>query len=181
MSKQYDEYLKQHRDNVRKGFEWIKENLPQLVIGDYDYEWQIALNHDFSKDKMDEYDAYDEYFYGEHKDDPIVIRDFNQAWLLHIHRNPHHWQYWVLINDDPEKGSIGLDIPYNYILEMICDWWAFSWASGNLYEIFDWYEKHTEYMILNDGTRETINTILYDIKKKLDDLSATVPAMAVVE
>ena len=54
---------------------------------------------------------------------------------------PHHWQYWVLINDNPEEGEVLIEMPYNYILEMICDWWAFSWAKGNLNEIFPWYEE----------------------------------------
>nr|DAE02562.1 MAG TPA: hypothetical protein [Siphoviridae sp. ctmYS12] len=30
-----------------------------------------------------------------------------------------------------------MDMPYNYIIEMICDWWAFSWNKGNLQEIFN--------------------------------------------
>ena len=36
MSIQYDQYLTQHKANVKKGFEWIRDNLPELVIGDYD-------------------------------------------------------------------------------------------------------------------------------------------------
>ena len=32
MSKQYDLYLEQHRGNVAKGFYWIQENLPELLI-----------------------------------------------------------------------------------------------------------------------------------------------------
>lgn len=38
-----------------------------------------------------------------------VVENFNRAWLLHIHRNPHHWQHWVLINDDPELGETVLE------------------------------------------------------------------------
>ena len=59
-------------------------------------------------------------------------------------------------------------MPYNYIIEMICDWWAFSWKSGNLYEIFDWYDKHKEYMILHNSTRKSVEYILNRIKEKLD-------------
>ncbi len=28
---------------------------------------------------------------------------FNTAWLKHIHRNPHHWQHWVLFEDNPSE------------------------------------------------------------------------------
>jgi hypothetical protein len=62
-----------------------------------------------------------------------------------------------------------LEMPYDYILEMICDWWAFSWQSGDLYEIFKWYEEHSKYMKLAPKTRETVNDILEKIKGKLTE------------
>ena len=62
-----------------------------------------------------------------------------------------------------------LDMPYNYIIEMICDWWAFSWNKGNLYEIFSWYDAHKAYMKLSDNTRKTVEDILGKIKDKLDE------------
>ena len=52
---------------------------------------------------------------------------------------------------------------------MICDWWAFSWNKGNLNEIFNWYEKHMDYMKLSDATRKTVEDILSKIKKKLEE------------
>ncbi len=87
-----------------------------------------------SKNTPDEYTPYDNYFYGEQT--PAIIEAFNRAWLMHIHRNPHHWQYWVLINDEPKEGTILIEMPYPYIIEMICDWWAFSWIKGDLSEMF---------------------------------------------
>ena len=62
-------------------------------------------------------------------------------------------------------------MPYNYIIEMICDWWAFSWNSRNLNEIFDWYDEHKNYMKLSDATRKTVEDILSKIKKRLDGLN----------
>lgn len=171
MSRSYDLYLWEHRNNVKRAFEWIKENLPDLLdlyFGDAgDLEQQICLKHDESKDQQDEYDAYDRYFYGNNKSF-AVVQEFNYAWLLHQHRNPHHWQYWVLINDNPDEGTVALDMPFPAIIEMICDWWAFSWKSGNLHEIFDWYDKHKEHMILSDKTRREVEYILFKIKEKLD-------------
>lgn len=168
MSREYDIYLQEHRDNVRKGYEWIKINLPELLVSitGVNYDQQI-LNHDASKDELDEYLAYDDYFYGGNRS-YAVVRDYNYAWLLHIHRNPHHWQYWILRNDDPNEGEVILDMAYNYILEMICDWWAFSWKEGNLTEIFKWYDEHKDYMKLSDKTRKTVNDILGKIKEELE-------------
>lgn len=172
MSEQYDLYLQNHKANVKKGFDWIKENLPGLIPTNdgIDYEHQIGFEHDSSKTEPDEYYAYDAYFYGGNRSYQVV-RDFNYAWLMHIHRNPHHWQHWILTNDDPDEAETILDMPYNYIIEMICDWWSFSWNSENLREIFDWYSKHKKYMKLSAKTRLTVENILKEINKKLDEMN----------
>lgn len=168
MSREYDLYLEQHKKAVADGFYWIKKNLPELIFDlyDVDYEHQIAFDHDTSKTNLDEYIPYDLYFYGGNRSYQVV-QDFNYAWLKHIHRNPHHWQYWVLNNDEPTQGQIILEMPYQYILEMICDWWAFSWRSGDLTEIFTWYDNHKDYMKLGERTRVTVEDILAQIKTKL--------------
>lgn len=166
MSYEYDRYLEQHISNVKKGFDWMKENIPQYVFDPYgEIEAGLAL-HDQSKRSEEEYDAYDQYFYGNNKS-YAVVQNFDLAWLHHIHVNPHHWQHWVLINDDPKDGTVALDMPYEVIVEMICDWWAFSWAKGDLTEIFTWYEDHKERMILSDKTRKTVEKILDAIKEKI--------------
>ena len=64
MSYLYDQYLTNHKSNVKKGFDWIRDNLPELINQDFDLEHQICFAHDQSKTKQDEYDAYDAYFYG---------------------------------------------------------------------------------------------------------------------
>ena len=169
MSKEYDLYLKEHRENVKKGFIWIRSNLPILlepVEYTEDLAWQIGMAHDYSKDDPEEYEAYDAYFYGGNRSYDVT-QEFNYAWLRHIHKNPHHWQYWVLINDSPEEGEVIMDMPYNYIIEMICDWWAFSWANEDLTEIFKWYEQHKDYMKLSPKTRTVVEDILGKIKEKL--------------
>ena len=74
----------------------------------------------------------------------------------------------MLTNDDPENGSVALDIPQQYIIEMICDWWSFSWMTGNLFEIFNWYEKHKDYMILSEETRTFVETFLARMKVILE-------------
>lgn len=165
MSKEYDAYLETHKNNVQRGYKWLRTNLPKLFDRyplDNDSNF---LMHDESKSEQDEYKAYDAYFYGEKT--PVIEKAFRQAWLLHIHRNPHHWQHWVLINDDPGEGEVCLEMPHNYIFEMICDWWAFSWQKGNLSEIFNWYDEHSSYIKLAPKTREIVEDILWDIRGRL--------------
>lgn len=171
MSFQYDQYLANHRANVKRGFDWLCENLSDVTNDISDAAWQIEFAHDKSKDEEDEYNAYDAYFYGNNRSYKVV-QDYQKAWLTHIHRNPHHWQYWILIHDDMENGELEtiLEMPYNYIVEMICDWWAFSWANGNLYEIFNWYAEHSKFMKLAPRTRETVENILDKIRSRLDSM-----------
>lgn len=166
MSYEYDQYLQQHRNNVKRGFEWLLTNLPTVLTGQPDASWQIIFDHDSSKNNDDEYLAYDTYFYGNNCSYE-VMEEFKRAWLRHIHRNPHHWQYWVLINDDPSEGEIILDMPYNYIIEMICDWWSFSWQKGDLGEIFNWYDEHSDYIKLSPKTRKTVEDILEQLRERL--------------
>ena len=64
-------------------------------------------------------------------------------------------------------------MPYWYVVEMICDWWAFSWSKGNLYELFNWYDKHKNHMKFHADTRELVEEILGKIKEKLDNGSAS--------
>lgn len=59
-------------------------------------------------------------------------------------------------------------MPKNYVYEMVCDHWAFSHKSGNLYEIFDWYKSHKKNMILHEKTKKLYENILDKIKKELD-------------
>ena len=181
---EYNEYLTTHINNVKRGYEWLKENLPEVVSEDnciqevtyYGTLEEIINKHDHSKynklpdaneyyDLKCEYDAYADYFYGEKTEE--VKTTFELAWLAHIHANPHHWQHWMLQND--EDGLKLLDMPYVFIIEMICDWWSFSWKSNNLYVIFDWYDKHKEGILLSDKTREVVQNILEKIKTKLDE------------
>lgn len=171
MSQRYDDYIQEHRENVFKAFQWLEENLPEVFddeMAKARCKCECQWYHDESKNSIDEYDAYDKYFYGGNRSYKVV-NDFNLAWLHHIHANKHHWQHWVLINDDPNEGTKALDMPEEYIIEMICDWWSFSWKQGKLDEIFNWYDEHKDHMILSERTRDQVNEILNMIKNKLSD------------
>lgn len=167
MSWQYDTYLKKHIANVGAAYQWIRDNIPVAIPEDVHVMW-----HDQSKYDKEEYDAYDAYFYGNNKSYQVV-NDFNLAWLHHIHHNPHHWQHWVLLEDDPKTGEsyIALEMPKKYVIEMICDWWSFSFAKGDLYEIFSWYEAHKPTMKLHKNTKKMVEYILDMIHKKLDEMA----------
>lgn len=165
MSTRYNEYLTRHKDGVSKAFEWINSNMYSLIQPiENEVRDQIAV-HDESKFSNEEYDAYDKYFYGGNRSYKVK-NDFDKAWLHHIHNNPHHWQHWVLLKDD---GDIEvLDMPMNYIIEMICDWWSFSWNDGDLFEIFTWYGANKDIIKLSTWTKITVGNILDMMKNILE-------------
>lgn len=165
MSKQYDDYIAEHIRNVKKAFGWLVEH---HILDGADVTFTTILSdqltsHDKSKYSYKEYKAYDDYFYGEKTEK--VKEAFDYAWLHHIHNNPHHWQYWTLI----ENGEIKpLKMPQSYAIEMVCDWWTFSFRTGNLKEIFSWYEDHRGTMFLHSETKAFVEKLLDRIKKELD-------------
>ncbi len=87
---------------------------------------------------------------------------FELAWLKHQHRNPHHWQYWVLENDD--GNTVLIPMPKRYWLEMVCDWYGAGWAitgKGGWNETQGWFEKQTSQKFHPD-TRGVVTEFLRD-------------------
>ena len=167
MKSQYDKYLENHINGVKTAFNWLIVKLPEIFEG-YDPEYIGTLfikEHDKSKYNEEEYEAYCDYFYGEKTDE--VKQAFDLAWLHHQHNNPHHWQHWLLQSDD--GGVKALPMDYENIVEMICDWWSFSWVKDNLREIFNWYKEQESDIILHPDTEDKVKYILSLIEKKLDE------------
>lgn len=167
MSKEYDDYLKSHIDAVRNAVDWMVENnvgdvrnlLGGLVAA------RLVSNaraHDESKFLIEEYGPYDAYFYGGRDEGA-----FDVAWLHHIHNNPHHWQHWLLFEDENDGKPKPLEMPKVYALEMVADWWSFSWRSGNLREVFGWYDEHKVRIVLHPCTRKYVESVLDEIGEKL--------------
>ena len=167
MRDRYDDYLQKHINAVKIAFDWLTTNLPELFKGyDSDVLGSIIGHHDNSKWDDEEYFAYCEYFYGESRTQEVED-NFDYAWLHHQHNNPHHWQHWLLREDD--GGTKALEMDYIYVIEMICDHWAFSWVKGDLFEIFNWYDQNKSKMILHPNTQSLYEDILEKIKQKLEN------------
>ena len=164
MSLAYDDYLAEHIGNVNRGLHWMLDNLPLTKMEQTAIEDAMLNAHDESKFDTAEYNPYDQYFSGGNRSYE-VCKAFDYAWLHHIHNNPHHWQYWVLLEDDPETGVPfkALQIPLAYIFEMVADWWTFSWKNNNLFEIFDWYADHRHKQFIHPESRKMLENILKEI------------------
>lgn len=162
----YNHYLMEHVHNVVYAYEWLKANLPD-IDGLSGIGAGLDYFHDSSKYGLQEFDAYDDYYYRKEKT-PEVVAAYKKAWLHHIHNNPHHWQHWVLIND--EEPVEALEMPDNYIIEMICDWWSFGWRAKNPRELFNWYKENKGKIVLHPNTRIKVELILSMIDKKLYEI-----------
>lgn len=120
-----------------------------------------GIMHDMSKFLPREYIPYAKYFYGNDTD----RKSFSIAWLKHQKINPHHWQYWILINDSGTTDY--LDIPDKYIKEMICDWVGAGKAQGHFspkddryFETRTWFVKNIINMRINNNTINKIKSLL---------------------
>ena len=137
-----------------------------------DIEWR-GIVHDWSKLRPSEFFPYAEHFYGKGKDissgrdstgyykptdtgDP----DFDFAWLLHQKRNKHHWQWWIIVGDDGSRRA--LEMPEEYMLEMVCDWKGAGKAQGftEKDECKNWYLANKDKMTLHKKTRKKVETLL---------------------
>lgn len=162
MSLEYDILLERHRANVKSGYLWMKKYLPEILHSGYDYEYCIDT-HDDSKQTMEEYDACDAFLFG--PEDTGTREEYRRAQLHHRHRNPHHWEFWILHTSN--TPPMILDMDYLYIIEMICDWWSFSWEKGDLFAIFDWYEEHRHNIKLSKKTKRIVEDILAKMEMRL--------------
>lgn len=181
MGLQYDKYLKKHLSCVSRGYDYIMmyfkpeelDNILPNLPGQAVLDSHISL-HDSTKRSIEEYSAYDQYFYHDGEGDAKKEAEFSKAWWHHIRNNPHHWQHWVYPDDDGPLDSNKLkavEMEDRYILEMICDWWSFSWASNNLFEVFNWYDSHKDKMVLGPETRQKVEKLLSALKTILDSTS----------
>lgn len=154
---EYKNYIIEHKENVTKFADWLFENLPELFDDiDLDLFNEMIKEHDESKFSEEEFEPYAQKWFG----DGIKTPAYEDAWTHHWTNNEHHPEFWL-----------GEDMPYIYILEMICDWGSFSVDKGNHQELIDFYyekARDDEEKNISDNTKEIIENILNQISAVLD-------------
>jgi hypothetical protein len=155
--KEYKTYVEEHKDRVRQFAEWLRGKLPEVFDEvDFDVFNELIEEHDDSKFSEEEFEPYAQHFYGDKKND----FEYEEAWKHHWTRNEHHPEFWL-----------GEDMPYIYILEMLCDWGSFSIASGNMKELSEFYfnkARDDEEKNLSENTKIIIEEILEKINSVID-------------
>lgn len=154
---EYKNYVIEHKERVSQFADWLKENLPDIFEGvDLETFDEVVAEHDESKFSEEEFEPYAQHFYGDKNND----LEYDEAWKHHWMNNEHHPEFWL-----------GEDMPFIYILEMLCDWGSFSIDKGDLHELSKYYYEQArddEEKNLSDATKEIIEDILSRIDTILD-------------
>jgi hypothetical protein len=126
--------------------------------------WRLVI-HDWSKFLPCEWRPYVEEFYGawrtraeKYVADELVHFRFDVAWLHHQHLNPHHWQHWVLREDDGQTKY--LEMPEHFAREMVADWCGAGRAITGKWEVWKWYAQNYERILLHPLTRQLVDSLI---------------------
>lgn len=128
--------------------------------------YKQGLKHDLSKYSYSEFHESVKYFQGDRSPYMYEKEMFGYApgWMHHKGRNKHHWEYWYDMKDGKWQP---LEMPFNYLVEMVCD----RVAACKIYQK-DKYTKESAlnyYLTRNDknymhpNTRDSLESILKDI------------------
>lgn len=110
-----------------------------------------GIVHDLSKFQLCEFIPYAKYFYG--KKDEKNTRGFVFAWLHHLHKNKHHWEYWAIAGDPPS-------IPGKYIKEMVCDWYGAGMSIAGKNDLEKWFQENKKNIKINKDNMDEVCEIM---------------------
>lgn len=118
--------------------------------------------HDDSKWSHEEFPYYALNFFGDKSavDQGKASSNFAQAWLHHIHHNPHHWQHWIFPDGyTPKESSVEngiVQMPNIYALEMIADWMGASMAYTGSWDMQKWLWENMPKIRLHSITADFV-------------------------
>lgn len=130
--------------------------------------YKRGLLHDLSKYSFIEFFSSARYYQGNRSpiDAEKENRGYSLAWQHHKGHNPHHWEYWI--DNLGTYKNTAIKIPYEYVIEMICDWLG----AGIVYskqkvdfnkpysEPIEYYNKCKSERIFNKETQKLIENYL---------------------
>lgn len=149
--------------------------------------WRLLI-HDLTKLLPSEWRGHAQYQFGLRTETSRLA--FYRAARAHHERNKHHWQKWAVIyasqpDDDPfvhhwpyalirDNGTIvcskcgvalqsklhGMEIPDNYIREMVADWAGSRRARHGTWDIDAWWEEHGQLITLGRETRQRVEILV---------------------
>ena len=124
--------------------------------------------HDWSKFHPTEFFESVKYYQGDKSPIPVCKAEngVSYAWQHHKGHNPHHYEYWADNFDGRGKPTYH-KIPYEYLMEMLADWFAAgrTYIGKNFtlqHEVKWWYLKR-ETIAIHPATIEWIDQFMKDM------------------
>lgn len=79
-----------------------------------------GLRHDLSKYSLSEFIESVKFYQGDRSpyDYEKELYGYAGGWMHHKGRNKHHWEYW---HDIVDGEYAPLKMPFNYLVELVCD------------------------------------------------------------
>lgn len=133
--------------------------------------WRLII-HDWHKLLPDEFFPYVESFYGDYdyNDRPQKVKDdFDLAWLKHQRRNDHHWQAWLLQEDD--GGLKKIEMSDDAVHEMVADWMGAGRAIRGHWNLEPWFLDNHEKIKLHKNSWADVSFILSDRYRRVSTIA----------
>ncbi len=135
------------------------------------FEFRIywrGIVHDMSKFGLNQFLSYARYFYNRDGSSRSKVSELDQLqlnlnWLHHQHRNKHHFQNWILIQDSGRE--ILIQMPQKYVKEMISDWFSAGKVLqrhnyNDFREVRSWYTINKHNIRLHPNTRKYVEKLI---------------------
>lgn len=134
--------------------------------------YKQGLLHDLSKYSPAEFLVGAKYYQGNRSPNNAEREDkgYSMAWLHHKGRNKHHLEYWIDYSMNPSEGMIGLKMPDNYLVEMVCDRIAasrtYKKAEYKDSDPLNYFLNSKEHYMVNAETAARLQFLLTMLKEK---------------
>lgn len=134
--------------------------------------YRQGLLHDMSKYSLTEFIPGIRYYTGHSSpnEGERQAKGYSSAWLHHKGRNKHHLEYWIDYSKQHNSQLHGVEMPFCYLAEMVCDRIAASktylkesyWNGAPL----EYYEKNKHHTILHPNTQQQLEYLLHLLKEE---------------
>lgn len=126
-----------------------------------------GIYHDLSKYSWIEFSSGARYYQGYRSPIDAEKEDigYSQGWLHHKGRNKHHWEYWL---DKNKNGVFAIEVPFNYVQEMVCDRIAacmiYRGKDYNQNIPLEYFLKGTDRLYMHPNTADLLEKMLTIVK-----------------
>lgn len=133
--------------------------------------YKQGILHDLSKFSPIEFFTSARYFSGDRSpiDNEKDVKGYSIAWLHHKSNNKHHWQYWL---DNRGADIFAVEMPREYVAEMLCDWYgasrAYNGASWDFGILLDWIERNINNALLHENVKHIIGKMVLECASPAD-------------